>query len=530
MRCLLLAGAASLLVLSCGKTLEEEKPSDIPVESVSLSKTELSLVEGGSETLTATVKPDNATDKTVTWSSSDATVVSVDQKGKVTALKGGTATITAVAGDKSATAFVDVLEMTPSSVEIEGKGGAFDIKIIAERGVHLSSKPDWVREVSVEKQVYHFEVLTNDSDQVRSGVVSFCDDEGVCLACVVKQEGYLLLDVNVDKLNFDMHGGSEEIKVTSTMNWTVSCSESWCVPSATGGSGNGGFTLSVGELSAEGTRTAVVTLKAGSLTRTIAVSQVDVDWNKEFYHRSLFMRFTATWCPLCPLMYETVQRAQTDYPDKIVHVAIHGHGSDLYLPAFSSLIYQYNVSGYPTGYVDGRVRVANQEVDIAAPKVVAAVKETESLYGTKTGIAINSSCSGREVSIQLTAYSKKADNYKLTLILLEDGILGSQAGAEGGIFTHKDVARIPVTALEGDNFSISEDNSYKSFSFQTSIPDGYNIDRMKILAYIQAPQDGGYVDNCLVAPLGKRISVQQSGSTSGGGTEGIVPGEDIHYR
>jgi hypothetical protein len=53
---------------------------------------------------------------------------------------------------------------------------------------------------------------------------------------------------------------------------------------------------------------------------------------------------------------------------------------------------------------------------------------------------------------------------------------------------------------------------------------------MKILAYIQAPQDGGYVDNCLVAPLGTRISVQQPGSTSGGGTEGIVPGEDIHYK
>ena len=257
----------------------------------------------------------------------------------------------------------------------------------------------------------------------------------------------------------------------------------------------------------------------------------EVDWNKEFYHRSLFMRFTATWCTWCPRMYETVQRAQADYPDKIVHVAIHGFDSDLYLPAFLDLIDQYGVSSYPTGIVDGRVHIQNQDVDIAAPKVVAAVKETESLYGTKTGLAINSSCSGRDVDIQLTAYAKKADTYKLTVILLEDGILGVQSGYEGsGLFTHTDVARVPVTALEGDSFSIPEDNTYKSFTFRTSIPDSFNIERMKILAYIMAPQDGGYVDNCLVAPLGTRVNVQQPGSTSGGGTEGIVPGEDIHFN
>lgn len=80
----------------------------IPVSSITLSKTELALTEGDSETLTATVKPDDATDKTVTWSSSDQTVASVDAAGKVTAKKAGTATITAKAGDKTATCKINV--------------------------------------------------------------------------------------------------------------------------------------------------------------------------------------------------------------------------------------------------------------------------------------------------------------------------------------------------------------------------------------------------------------------------------------
>ncbi|MBP9999051.1 MAG: Ig-like domain-containing protein, partial [Bacteroidales bacterium] len=79
-----------------------------PVTSVTLSKTSAQLKAGESVTLTATVNPSDATDKTVTWSTSDATVASVSN-GVVTALKVGTATITAKAGDKSATCTVTVV-------------------------------------------------------------------------------------------------------------------------------------------------------------------------------------------------------------------------------------------------------------------------------------------------------------------------------------------------------------------------------------------------------------------------------------
>lgn len=63
--------------------------------AVGLNKTTLSLAVNGSETLTATVTPADAVNRNVTWSSSDPTVATVDETGKVTAQKAGTATITA---------------------------------------------------------------------------------------------------------------------------------------------------------------------------------------------------------------------------------------------------------------------------------------------------------------------------------------------------------------------------------------------------------------------------------------------------
>ena len=83
------------------------KATTVDVTDVLLETTAVIEV-GKTETLTATVEPSDATDKTVTWTSSDETVATVDGNGMVTAVKAGTATITAKAGDKTATCVVIV--------------------------------------------------------------------------------------------------------------------------------------------------------------------------------------------------------------------------------------------------------------------------------------------------------------------------------------------------------------------------------------------------------------------------------------
>ena len=100
-------------VTSDAATLTVTAPT-VPVTGVTLDHTELSLFTGDSAALTATVKPDDAANKKVTWSSSESGVAAVDGNGKVTALKAGNTTITVTTedGSKTATCKVTVSDKT----------------------------------------------------------------------------------------------------------------------------------------------------------------------------------------------------------------------------------------------------------------------------------------------------------------------------------------------------------------------------------------------------------------------------------
>ncbi len=98
----------------------------IPVERVSLDQTFVSLLEGYSVSLATTIAPVNATEKAVTWSSSDEDVVTVNSAGEVVAVSAGTATITVWAsdGEHYATCSVTVQASTPhqaSSLVVTGQ-------------------------------------------------------------------------------------------------------------------------------------------------------------------------------------------------------------------------------------------------------------------------------------------------------------------------------------------------------------------------------------------------------------------------
>ena len=121
----------------------------IPVSSVSISGSgvsngKLSLKSGASVQLTATVNPSNATDKTVSWTSSNSSAAKVSD-GKVTAVKAGTATITATAGGKTASVVVTVADNPVTSVSISGdgvSGGKLSLKAGASAQLTATVKPD----------------------------------------------------------------------------------------------------------------------------------------------------------------------------------------------------------------------------------------------------------------------------------------------------------------------------------------------------------------------------------------------------
>ena len=107
------AGTATITV----KTVDGNKTATsaitvatIPVSSVAVSPTSASLYAGNTQQLSATISPANATNKNVTWSSSNTAIATVNSAGLVTAVAAGTATITATTqdGNKTASATITV--------------------------------------------------------------------------------------------------------------------------------------------------------------------------------------------------------------------------------------------------------------------------------------------------------------------------------------------------------------------------------------------------------------------------------------
>ena len=119
---------APMVLTSCGKRKNQQV---VPVNSITLDKGRLGLNEGETAQLKATILPKNATNKNVTWSSSDPSVAAVDQNGNVKVFNEGTATVTVTTedGNKSSTCLVKV-STNPTPVKVgESYGTWGDITV-----------------------------------------------------------------------------------------------------------------------------------------------------------------------------------------------------------------------------------------------------------------------------------------------------------------------------------------------------------------------------------------------------------------
>lgn len=168
---LLLVAAAALLFATCTPDTKvdndtEEQPGGYTAETLTLSQENLELVEGETATLTATLKPENASNKTVRWISDNTYVASVDNNGLVTANHAGQATIVAAAGKNKAFCYVTV------------KAG--DTPIVPVASVSLNEKTLDL----VSGDTFQLTATVSPDDATNKTVIWSTDDSGV--ACVDK--------------------------------------------------------------------------------------------------------------------------------------------------------------------------------------------------------------------------------------------------------------------------------------------------------------------------------------------------------
>ena len=210
------AGKATITAKCGGKTAECTVTVTVPTGSVTLDKTTLSLAVGESATLTAMVKPDDATDKNVTWTSSDESVAKVAD-GKVTAVKSGKATITAKCGGKTAECAVTVTVPT-GSVTLDKTS----LSLAVGEFVQLTAtvKPDEATDKNVtwtSSDESVAKVADGKVTAVKSGkatITAKCEDKTAeCAVIVTVPTG----SVTLDKTSLSLAVG-ETAQLTATVN------------------------------------------------------------------------------------------------------------------------------------------------------------------------------------------------------------------------------------------------------------------------------------------------------------------------
>lgn len=249
----------------------------IPVAEISLDQTSISLEPGQSTVLTALIKPANATDKTVTWTSSNSNVATVND-GKVTAIAEGSATITATAGGKSATCFVTVKIKTieVSSVSLDKT----EITLIEGDSQKLTAtvKPDNATDKTVTWTSSNNNVATVDDGTVRAiaegsaTITATAGEKSAICTVVVTKQVIDVTSVSLDKTEITMNmGESRTLAATVKPDNATDKTVTWTSSNTNVAKVEGGKVTALSEGGA------IISASAGNMTATCTVTVLGSD-------------------------------------------------------------------------------------------------------------------------------------------------------------------------------------------------------------------------------------------------------------
>ncbi len=187
----------------------------IPVSGITLNYTDVELAVGETLRLVATVTPDNAADKTVTWSSSNAAVASVDENGNVTIQKfGRTVTITATAGDCEAKCRIKInkaievggvaLNQTTANLSV---GDTLTLVATVTPDNATNKTITWATSNNSVVAVNSNGIITAVAEGTATITAKVGDKEAVCIVIVSIPDSIEQLSIGKSKLViYDLHG------------------------------------------------------------------------------------------------------------------------------------------------------------------------------------------------------------------------------------------------------------------------------------------------------------------------------------
>ncbi len=250
------------------------------------------------------------------------------------------------------------------------------------------------------------------------------------------------------------------------------------------------------ENNAEANRKGSVMVIAGEQQFSIDLVQLgtnssEVDYTKDFYRATVAIKGTGTWCGYCPPMAVQLHETEAKYPDRFYVMNVYNGSGSLSWEEEDALLGHYNLNGFPNAYANGYVNIppyGSGLADMAEGLIHEAIK----YYPSNVAIAASSEVSGDNITLDVRLAAKASKEYKITVYLMEDGIVKAQEDYEDVLedaenFVHNGIVRETFTDghVDGGNAIDLPIGEIVTKTFNAKVPSSVvDVNNTRILVYV----------------------------------------------
>ncbi len=219
----------------------------------------------------------------------------------------------------------------------------------------------------------------------------------------------------------------------------------------------------------------------------------------------LALKFTGTWCGNCPYMTAALDDANEQLGGKIKIVAIHSEISsmmyNLQCAGGEELTSHWNVTSFPTTYLDYREKCNSSSADI-----VSLYKSAVTKHSATSDLAIISKVEGGELAVEVKVKVGASARYKIGAVVSEDNIhVSGTVGTNDDYYHH--VSREFMSDVMGDALGKIAKGDVVEHSFNCALSDEWAVENLEVVVFVQKEESVNqfYTNNVKSVPVGANV-------------------------
>ncbi len=223
----------------------------------------------------------------------------------------------------------------------------------------------------------------------------------------------------------------------------------------------------------------------------IVKERTTTGYTDRFYRRSLVAEGTGTGCWSCPATAAGIEHVMKNLLyDRLVPVAFHEAGDAMGVAApvsgyFATLMSDYGMHAYPYYVIDWndtyKSSSAMHNVDTAGAEMVHFIEASQARYEPTPGLAVATTLSGRDLSVAVRVTVREEADYRIGVLLLEDGIETPQTGAADNRMVQMHVAQLQLTSGLAESLGTLAKDVERSYSYSATVPERHVLANCRVM-------------------------------------------------